>query len=93
MIDLKWIEKNRAFPKICLEQESYFEQPEKQTPIYQYEIPSLSGFRELLEERLGDAFTPAERAEIAKLTFRNKPVPAERLAPEDREIADFIYQL
>ena len=93
MTDLKWIEKSRTFPEICREQTSYFEQPEKQSPIYWYAVSSLPSFRKLLEERLGESFTAAERLEIAKLTFRNKPVPAERPAPEDREIADFIYQL
>ena len=93
MTDLKWIEKSRTFPEIRREQASYFEQPETQSPIYRYEISSLPGFRKLLEERLGEAFTAAERLEIAKLTFRNKPVPSERPTQEDREIADFIYQL
>lgn len=93
MIDLKWIEKDRKFAVICPEQETYFEEPEEQSLLYRYEVTTLPEFRRLLKERLGDAFSPAERLEIAKLTFQNKPITFERTEPGDREISDFIYQL
>ena len=93
MIDLKWIEKAPGFPEADPKAESYFERPEENSPLYAYEADTLPALRKLLEERLGDLFTPAERLEIAKLAFRCKPVPSEETAPEDRQIADFIYQL
>ena len=93
MIDMNWIERKRTVQIICREQYSYFERPEEQAPIYHYEVRSLPGFRKLLEERLGDAFTSAERLEIAKLTFQNKPLPSDSPARKDLEISDFIYQL
>ena len=93
MTDLKWIENDRKFAVICLEQETYFEEPEEQSLIYRYEVTSLPEFRRLLQERLGDALSPTERWEIAKLAFQKKPITFKRTEPEDREISDFIYQL
>ena len=93
MTDLKWIKAGRAFPEICREQESYFEQPEESPQLYPYAVTTLPALCALMEARLGDALTPAERLEIAKLAFRNKPVPSEAPAQADREIVDFIYQL
>lgn len=93
MTVMKWIEKERTFPEKCPELSSYFEDVLDADQIYCYHVTDLPGFRQIVADRLGDAFTPRERLEIAKLAFRNKPEKKEKAAPRDREIKDYIYQL
>ncbi|MBR1457590.1 MAG: hypothetical protein IJ594_10595 [Oscillospiraceae bacterium] len=91
---MTWIEKERSFPQIDPQRESYFAPVPQAPAICAYGFRTLPEFRQLLQARLGDALTEREMLEIAKLTFRSKPADAdEPISLEGRQLVDFIYEL
>ena len=91
-MNLSWIEAGRSFPEPAETGSCFLDYPEEDL-ILPWHFDSLPQLRELLRERLGGQLSERELLEASRTAFRCKPRPAEAERDEDRQIADFIYQM
>ena len=90
---MNWIDTSFAFEPIDKNKVSYFKDAsEADCLIYGYHFSTLPDLIRLIDKTHGDLFTAAEKREISKSAFRNRPDTSLPAPTGKRDIVDFIYE-